>query len=637
MSGKCVGIDLGTGFSCVSIMEGGSPKIIVSSDGNNTTPSVVAFTDNGKLVGNSAKRQAATNPERTIYEAKRLIGRQFKDKEVQDFAKIAPFKLKEGTNGEVIIVVEDKEMSPVEISASVLAEMKKYAEDYLGETVTEAVITVPAYFTDSQRQATKDAGTIAGLDVKRIINEPTSAALAYGLDGDKEEKVMIVDIGAGTSDTSILELGDGVVEVLGTFGNSFLGGTDFDQTIVNWLVDEFKKTEGIDLKNDNMALQRLKDESEKAKKELSSTPEVSISLPFITADASGPKHLNTKLTRAKFDSMTSKLVADILALCKTVLKDSKLKKEDIDEVILVGGSTRIPAIQKVVEDFFGKKANKSVNPDEVVAAGAAIQASIIAGDTTDILLLDVTPLSLSLETLGGIATKIVEKNSSIPCQRKQVFSTAQNNQTAVSINVLQGEREMAADNKTLGRFDLVDIPPAQRGVPQIEVSFDIDANGILTVAAKDLGTNKEQSIKIESSSGLSDEDIERMIKDAEEHAEDDRMKRELVDTRNQAESTIFQIEKSCKEFEDKITEEEKVDIDKYIEELKGLLTSDDKGAIMAGITRLNDSFHVVTQKIYATGEQAPPQPTEEQIRQAQAQYEAQQASQNTGEATDTAV
>ncbi|MBV5347160.1 molecular chaperone DnaK [bacterium] len=625
--GKCIGIDLGTGFSAVSVMENGSPKTIVNSDGNSTTPSVVAFTNDGKLVGNAAKRQSATNAERTIYESKRLIGRLYKDKEVQDFAKIAPFKLKEGSKGEVLIEVDGKDISPVEISAAVLSEMKKYAEDYLGETVKDAVVTVPAFFTDAQKQATIDAGVIAGLTVHRIISEPTSACLAYGFDGTKEEKVLIVDIGSGTSDTSIIELGDGVVEVIATGGDSFLGGVDLDMRIVNWLIDEFKKEEGIDLSKDNMALNRLKDESEKAKKALSSSSETDINLPFITADTNGPKHLTKKLTRAKFESMTSDLVDRIQVLCKTVLKDSKLKKSDIDEVILVGGSTRVPAIQEMVEKFFGKKANKSVNPDEVVSNGACIQASILAGDTKDILLLDVIPLSLSLETLGGVATKIVEKNTSIPCVRSQTFSTAQNNQTAVSINVLQGEREMAADNKTLGRFDLVDIPPAQRGIPQIFVEFNIDANGILTVSAKDQGTGKEQSIKIESSSGLSDEDIERMVKDAEEHAEEDKKKRELVDTRNQAEGTIFQIEKSCTEFAEKITEEEKAEIDKCLEELKELLTSDNKDDIMAGITKLNDSFHVVTQKIYATGEQAPPQPTEEQMRQAQEQYEAQQAAQ----------
>ena len=603
---KIIGIDLGTGFSCVSVMESGSPKVIVNSDGNSTTPSVVAYTNDARLVGNAAKRQSATNAERTIYESKRLIGRLYKDKEVQDFAKIAPFKLKEGTKGEVLIEVDDKDISPVEISAAVLAEMKKYAEDYLGESVNDAVVTVPAFFTDAQKQATIDAGVIAGLKVHRIISEPTSAALAYGFDGSKDEKVMIVDIGSGTSDTSILELGEGVVEVIATHGDSFLGGVDLDMRIVNWLIDEFKKEEGIDLSKDNMALNRLKDEAEKAKKALSSSAETDINLPFITADANGPKHLAKKLTRAKFESMISDLVDRIQVLCKTVLKDSKFEKADIDEIILVGGSTRIPAIQKAVEDFFGKKANKSVNPDEVVAQGAAIQASIIAGDTTDVLLLDVTALSFSIETLGGIATKIVEKNTSIPVLRKQVFSTAADNQNAVSIHVVQGEREMAQDNKTLGRFDLVGIPPAPRGVPQIEVSFNIDANGILTVSAKDLGTGKEQSIKIESSSGLSKEDIARMVADAEEHAEADRLKKELIETRNNAESTVYQMEKTLKDNIDKISEEEKTNIEEKIKVLKESLLSDNKDVILKNIEELNNAFHPVAQKMYS---QAPPSET----------------------------
>ncbi len=605
--GKIVGIDLGTGFSVVSVMENGSSKIIVNSDGNRTTPSVVAFTDEGKLVGGAAKRQAATNAERTIYEAKRLIGRLYKDKEVQDFAKTAPFKLKEGTNGEVLIDVAGKTLSPVEISAAVLAEMKKYAEDYLGEAVTEAVITVPAYFTDAQRQATKDAGKIAGLDVKRIISEPTSAALAYGFEGKKEEKVLIVDTGAGTHDVSLLELGGGVVETKATSGDSFLGGTDFDQIIVNWLVDEFKKSEGIDLSKDNMALQRLKDEAESAKKELSSSSETTINLPFITATASGPKHLTMKLSRSKFDAMTAHLVERILVPCKTVLRDSGVDIKDIDEVILVGGSTRIPAIQKAVEDFFGKKVNKSVNPDEVVAQGAAIQASIIAGVTTDVLLLDVTALSFSIETLGGIATKVIEKNTSIPVLRTQVFSTAADNQNAVSIHVIQGEREMAQDNKTLGRFDLVGIPPAPRGVPQIEVSFNIDANGILTVAAKDLGTGKEQSIKIESSSGLSKEDIARMVDEAAEHAEADKAKRSLIEAKNQAENTAYQMEKTLKESSDKVSDEEKESIETKIKELREILTTTTSvEELNQKVEELNATFHPVAEKIYA---QAPPMDT----------------------------
>jgi len=614
--GRIIGIDLGTGFSCVSIMENGSPQIIVNSDGNRTTPSVVAFTNDGKVVGGAAKRQAATNAERTIYEAKRLIGRKYKDKEVQDFAKIAPFTLKEGTNGEVLIQVEDKDISPVEISAAVLAEMKKYAEEYLGEPVTEAVVTVPAYFTDAQRQATKDAGMIAGLEVKRIISEPTSAALAYGFEGTKEEKVLIVDTGAGTHDVSLLELGGGVVETKATSGDSFLGGTDFDQVIVNWLVSEFKKNEGIDLSKDNMALQRLKDEAESAKKELSSVTEVTINLPFITADAAGPKHLSMKLSRAKFEAMTTHLVERILIPCKTVLNDAGISVSDIDEVILVGGSTRIPAIQKAVEDFFGKKANKSVNPDEVVAQGAAIQASIIAGDTTDVLLLDVTALSFSIETLGGIATKIVEKNTSIPVLRTQVFSTAADNQNAVSIHVVQGERDMAQDNKTLGRFDLVGIPPAPRGVPQIEVSFNIDANGILTVSAKDLGTGKEQSIKIESSSGLSKEDIARMVADAEEHAEADKAKRALIETRNQAEGTVYQMEKTIKENNDKITEEELLNINAKLDEVKELLVKSDVTLteLNTKVEELNNSFHPVASKIYAQA--APDMPEQPQAEEA---------------------
>jgi len=612
--GKCIGIDLGTGFSCVSVMENGSPKIIVSTDGNRTTPSVVAFTDEGKIVGNAAKRQAATNPERTIFEAKRLIGRLYKDKEVQDFAKIAPFKLKEGSEGEVLIEVDGKDLSPVEISASVLGEMKKYAEDYLGEAVTEAVITVPAYFTQSQRQATKDAGTIAGLDVKRIINEPTSAALCYGADGSKQEKVLIVDVGAGTTDLSILELGDNVVEVIASHGDSFLGGVDFDQTIINWLVDDFKKSDGIDLKNDTMALQRLKDEAEKTKKELSTSTEVSISLPFITADAAGPKHLNTKLSRAKFDSMTSHLVEKIKDLCDIIFKDSKFTKEELDEVILVGGCTRVPAIQEMVEKFFDKKANKSVNPDEVVAQGAAIQAGILTGGTTDVLLLDVTPLTLSIETLGGVATKIVEKNTTIPCLRTQIFSTASDNQNAVSIHVVQGEREMARDNKTLGKFDLVDIPPAPRNIPQIEVSFNIDADGILTVAAKDLGTGKEQSIKIESSSGLSKEDIARMVSDAEEHADVDKAKRALIDAKNQAESTVYQMEKTVKDNKDKITDEELEAIETKLSEVRVALDNTEVTVeeLNSKVEELNNSFHPVASKIYTQATPTPEQPMSEQ-------------------------
>ncbi len=610
--GKVIGIDLGTGFSCVSVMEGDKPEVIVNSDGNRTMPSVVAFTDDEKLVGSAAKRQATTNPEKTIYEAKRLIGRMYDDKDVQDFKKIAPFELVKGKAGEVLIKIDDKEVSPVEISAAVLSELKKYAEDNLGEKVIEAVITVPAYFNDQQRQATKDAGKIAGLDVKRIINEPTAAAMSYGFaDSGKEEKILIVDTGAGTHDVSLLDIGDGVTEVIATNGDSFLGGTDFDQRIVNYLADEFNKSAGIDLRQDNMALQRLKDEAEKAKKELSTSKEVEINIPFITADAIGPRHLNIKLSRAKFESLTADLIERIIKPCKVVMADAKISKDEINEVVLVGGSTRIPAIQKAVKDFFGKELNKSVNPDEAVSLGAAIQGGIFSGEVKDVLLLDVTPLSLSLETLGGVATQLIEKNTTIPTQKTQTFSTAVDNQPAVSLHIVQGERGMATDNKTLGRFDLNDIPPSPRGVPQIEVSFDLNADGILEVSAKDLGTGKEQSIKIEASSGLSESDIEKMVKDAEENVDADKQKRELVDMRNNAEGTIFQVEKAIKDNEEKITDEMKEPVEKSIEELKEYLTNEDPSVIKGYMDSVNTAFHKIAEVIYEQPEQ-PSQPEDMQ-------------------------
>ena len=610
---KIIGIDLGTGFSAVSVFENGVPKVITSSDGNLTTPSIVAFTDDGKLVGNAAKRQATTNPERTIYEAKRLIGRMYKDKEVQDFAKIAPFKLKSGAAGEVLIEVDGKDVSPVEISAAVLSEMKKYAEEYLGEEVTDAVVTVPAYFTDGQRQATKDAGKIAGLNVLRILNEPTAASLLYHKDNTKEEKVIVVDVGAGTSDISILELGGGVVEVLGTKGDMFLGGTDFDQVVVNWVADEFKKTDGIDLRTDKMALQRLKDVAEEAKKALSGTAEADINLPFITASADGPRHLNMKLSKAKFENMISPLVEKILVLCKTVLNEAKLTVTDIDEVILAGGSTRVPAVQKIVEDFFGKKADKSISPDLAISEGAAIQASILIGETTDVLLLDITPLSLSIETLGGLATRLIEKNTTIPTSKTQTFSTASDGQTAVSIVVVQGERQLAKDNKVLGKFDLTDIPIAARGVPQIFVSFDVDANGILKVSAKDLGTGKEQSITITSSSGISKEEIERMVHEAEENAEADKAKKELIELRNQAEGLIFSAEKTMKDNGEKIPEETKTLVTKATEDLRNNLTSENKEVIIDYIENLNREIQKVSEILYAQA--PPPPPPEDQAQQ----------------------
>jgi len=597
---KCIGIDLGTGFSCVSVMEKGKPKVIIDSTGNRIMPSIVSFTDDGVLVGNTAKRQAAVNPSRTIYGAKRLIGRKFNDPVVQDFSKHTPFKIVEGAKGEALIEVDGKTKSPVEISALVLLELKKTAEAYLGSTVSEAVITVPAFFDDSQRQATKDAAIIAGLDVKRIINEPTSAALSMGIADNVSQKIIVLDTGSGTHDVSILDIGDGVMEVIATNGDLNLGGLDFDQRIISWASEEFKKSEGIDLLADPMAVQRLRDESEKAKKELSTSVSVDINIPFITADASGPKHLSMKLSRAKFEELTLDLVDRILDPCKVVLKDSGLTVEELDSIIMVGGSSRIPAIQAKVESFFGKSLNKSANPDEAISEGAAIQGGVFYGEGSDVLLLDVTPLSLSIETLGGIATKIVEKNTTIPVTKTQIFSTAADNQPAVSIHVTQGERQMATDNKTLGRFDLVDIPPSPRGVPQIEVKFDIDANGITTVSAKDLGTGKEQSIRIQSSSGLSKEEIERMIVEAESYKEQDEKKKELVEARNNADATIFNVTKSLKDAKaDVITTEDKEPVEKLITELQDVMKQEDASVIKAKAEELLNAFHSIATKMYA--------------------------------------
>ena len=602
--GKIIGIDLGTTNSCVSVMEGDRPKIIENSEGDRTTPSVVAFTDGETLVGQSAKRQSVTNPQKTVYAVKRFIGRKFSDKEVQKDKSILPYNIVEADNGDVWVKIDDKKMALPEISAKVLMKMKKTAEEYLGAEVTDAVITVPAYFNDSQRQATKDAGKIAGLNVQRIINEPTAAAVAYGLDQKKgDKKIAVYDLGGGTFDVSIIDIsdidGENQIEVLSTNGDTQLGGEDFDSKLIDHIVGEFKKEQNFDLRSDPLALQRLKDASEKAKIELSNGQQTDINIPYITADASGPKHLNIKITRALFESMVEDLVNRTITPCEIALKDAKLSKQDIDDVILVGGQTRMPLVQKIVKEYFGKEPRKDVNPDEAVAAGAAIQGGVLAGDVTDVLLLDVTPLSLGIETMGGVMTKLIEKNSTIPTKQNQVFSTAEDNQTAVTVHVLQGERDMASGNKSLGQFNLSDIPPAPRGMPQIEVTFDIDANGILNVSAKDKATNKEQSIIIKSSSGLSDEEIEKMVKDAELHAEEDKKFQEIVTLKNQGDALVHATKKSLEELGDKVTEDDQKNIKEKNEALTEALKSEDKDLIEKCIKELSEASAKMAEMMYA--------------------------------------
>jgi len=598
--GKAVGIDLGTTNSVVSVVQAGETVVIPNQEGTRTTPSVVAITDKGeRLVGQIAKRQSITNPENTIFSIKRLMGRKYNTAEVAHAKKRLPYKIVEAPNGDAHVEIRGKNYSPPEISAMILQKLKQAAEDYLGETVTEAVITVPAYFDDSQRQATKDAGKIAGLNVLRIINEPTAAALAYGMDKKKEEKIGVYDLGGGTFDISVLEIGEGVIEVKSTNGNTYLGGDDFDIRIMDWMVEEFKKDQGIDLRGDKMALQRLKEAAEKAKIELSTAMETEINLPFVTADATGPKHLLMKLSRSKLEQLVGDLIEGTTGPCKNALADANLSAANIDEILLVGGQTRTPKVQQTVQGFFGKEPNKTVNPDEVVAVGAAIQAAVLKGDVKEVLLLDVTPLSLGIETLGGIFTKIIERNTTIPTKKSQIFSTATDNQPAVSIKVCQGEREMAADNKLLGNFELIGIPPAPRGIPQVEVTFDIDANGILHVSAKDLGTGKEQSIRITASSGLNDEEIKKMMRDAESHSDDDKKKKKLAEVRNEADTLVYTVEKSLKDYGDKVTEAEKKDIEEALERCKKAKdTGSDPDEIKSTVDNLMTKSHKLAEHLY---------------------------------------